>query len=57
MSRITNFINSTSHGQLITDFIVFLIIFLIGICLFDFRSGKKSGKTRERGEFLFLNDA
>ena len=27
------------------------------ICLFDFRSGKKSGKTRERGEFLFLNDA
>ena len=52
MSRIT-----TSYGQLITDYIIFLIIFQIGICLFDFRSGKKSGKTRERGEFLFLNDA
>ena len=51
------FINLKSFWQLITDYIIFLIFFLIGICLFDFRSGKKSGKTRERGEFLFLNDS
>lgn len=33
-----------------------LIIFLIRISLFDFRSSKKIGKTRKRGEFLFPID-
>ena len=53
MSPITTSLIQNFIWQLITDY----IIFLLGICLSDFRSGKKSGKNRERGEFLFLNHA